>query len=199
MHKGLILLTKAEDREDAQSKADEFMEGYGEGRVWDWYVIGGRWSGSLNENDMKFNVLVKEKYPIEEGHFGYTDRFIKENREGLQELWESLGETSTNPYTRDQYNHEGAEDDIKPLNECLVVVKDWQKGHEDELKRCEEQIAEYHKRNDRGMEGHLLVTKGNLMAEYFCFETSVYNIDEYDYRLPEDTNGWYAVMIDMHN
>lgn len=48
MHKGVILLTKAKNREEAKAKAEEFLEPYGDGDVWDWYVIGGRWSGTLD-------------------------------------------------------------------------------------------------------------------------------------------------------
>ncbi len=48
MHKGVILLMKAGDRKEAEAKAEEFLNsGYGDGRVWDWYVIGGRWTGLL--------------------------------------------------------------------------------------------------------------------------------------------------------
>ena len=47
MHKGVILLTKASDKEEALDSVREFLENYGDGDVWDWYQIGGRWSNTL--------------------------------------------------------------------------------------------------------------------------------------------------------
>ena len=51
MHKGVICLTKATDKEDAISNVESFLESYGDGKVWDWYEIGGRWSGTLGDDD----------------------------------------------------------------------------------------------------------------------------------------------------
>ncbi len=41
MHKGVILLIKASQRDEAKDKVQEFMVQYGDGDIWDWYVIGG--------------------------------------------------------------------------------------------------------------------------------------------------------------
>jgi len=55
MHKGIILLVKATTRKEAKHKAVAFLQPYGNGDVWDWYQIGGRWTGELTgyspEND----------------------------------------------------------------------------------------------------------------------------------------------------
>ena len=37
MHKGVILLVKAQDKEEAKQEVSNFMEQYGDGDVWDWY------------------------------------------------------------------------------------------------------------------------------------------------------------------
>ena len=50
MHKGVICLTKATDKKEATSNVNNFLESYGDGKVWDWYEIGGRWSGTLGDN-----------------------------------------------------------------------------------------------------------------------------------------------------
>jgi hypothetical protein len=50
MHKGVICLTKATDKQDAISNVESFLESYGDGKVWDWYEIGGRWSDTLGSN-----------------------------------------------------------------------------------------------------------------------------------------------------
>ncbi len=54
MHKGVILLIKASDKNEAKDKVQEFMVQYGDGDIWDWYVIGGRWSGTLNSKSKEF-------------------------------------------------------------------------------------------------------------------------------------------------
>ena len=54
MHKGVILLIKASQRDEAKDKVQEFMVHYGDGDIWDWYVIGGRWSGTLNSKSKEF-------------------------------------------------------------------------------------------------------------------------------------------------
>ena len=51
MHKGVICLTKATDKQDAISNVESFLESYGDSKVWDWYEIGGRWSGTLGDDD----------------------------------------------------------------------------------------------------------------------------------------------------
>jgi len=48
MHKGVILIVKADDKDEAQTRAEEFLEQYGDGDVWDWYAFGGRWTGLLD-------------------------------------------------------------------------------------------------------------------------------------------------------
>lgn len=52
MHKGVILLVKAESKENALEQVKDFMEPYGEGFVWDWYQIGGRWNNELAPKDL---------------------------------------------------------------------------------------------------------------------------------------------------
>lgn len=62
MHKGVILLVEAEDSSGAIDKVNEFMERYGEGDVWDWFVIGGRWSGLLNNKRASFKSLPEKNF-----------------------------------------------------------------------------------------------------------------------------------------
>lgn len=54
MHKGIILLVKCRDKESAFHKVELFMPRYGNGKVWDWWRIGGRWSGTLNKYNNEF-------------------------------------------------------------------------------------------------------------------------------------------------
>ena len=69
MHKGVILLVKTLDKEEALNEVESFLEPYGEGDVWDWYRIGGRWNNTLAPKDKLDifkekcdTILVKEEY-----------------------------------------------------------------------------------------------------------------------------------------
>lgn len=49
MHYNWQIVVIAEDAEDAISEAESVLEGIGgEGHVWDWYSIGGRWDMPVN-------------------------------------------------------------------------------------------------------------------------------------------------------
>lgn len=58
MHKGVIILVKANDRYDAYKNTVEFLESY-QDTVWDWYQIGGRWSRTLNPLNKQFDAKAR--------------------------------------------------------------------------------------------------------------------------------------------
>ncbi len=41
------VVVEAGDEHEAEANAEGAIEGYGDGRVWDWYAVGGRWDGAL--------------------------------------------------------------------------------------------------------------------------------------------------------
>jgi hypothetical protein len=42
-----VIAVEAVDEYSAKAAVETFLEGYGDGRVWDWYEVGGRWDNSL--------------------------------------------------------------------------------------------------------------------------------------------------------
>lgn len=198
MHKGVVLIVKADNREEAKEKADEFMERYGEGNVWDWYVIGGRWSGTMNEKNNAFNEAVRQKFQPKHD-FGYSMQEVEALRPQLQALWEEMGGKGVNTWSRDQYRHEGFPDDILPLSECLAVVKEYGGDPDEKIKGMEERAEEYKQKGDKIMRGYMMRCAGEMLSQNFCFNCNVYNTEEYNYSIPEDPAGFFAVMIDMHN
>ena len=93
---------------------------YGSSKA-DWFVMGGRWSGHLQEIQIKgwrekATELVKKGK--EEKDYIYT-KDIEDNKQALQELWVSMGGEYQNPWDRDNYNHNGCEDDCMLLDEKL--------------------------------------------------------------------------------
>ena len=202
MHKGIILLIKANDRVLAKEKADEFMEGYGDGKVWDWYVIGGRWSRMLNPLTTPFFKKAKTMMNKGRKEKAIYMSTVESNKHKLQELWEKIGGKRTNPYSSDQYDQEGELDDIMPLKDCVDMVKNY--GF-DSLKQANKELRDAKKRycqKDKevySMYGYCLKIAGNIFAQDFCFECNVYNTEDWNYSIPEDTKGYYAVVVDIHN
>ncbi len=45
MHVLHLIAVEASSEEEAIMEAEAAIDGYGEGRVWDWFEVGGRWSG----------------------------------------------------------------------------------------------------------------------------------------------------------
>ncbi len=202
MHKGTILLCKAVNRESAVSEIREFMECYGESKVWDWYVIGGRWTGLLCQNKDKFDKKAKEILKPKDGMIQQSE--IEAKQPKLQQIWEDLGETGQNPYC-DHYKlpDTGQDSDITPLARCLAKVNDW---HQDSIKEGKQ--AEKHAKgwlngergtNDYNMYGYCLKEAANHYQQEFSFDSNVFNIESYNYAIPENTDGWWAVIVDMHN
>lgn len=83
MHKGVILLMKSENEDPiTDSEVELFMEPY-ESHVWDWYEIGGRWDGELNQG--KDNNIVLLSKCVEVVKLWRLDRKIESSR-----IWEQM-------------------------------------------------------------------------------------------------------------
>jgi hypothetical protein len=212
MHKLVICLTKAQDRDEANSNVDEFLEQYGDGYVWDWYVIGGRWGGVLNKHNEEFSEkateLFKTNYP--ENDFVST-KMVDENRDGLQAIWESLGATGSNPYRRDNYNPKGNDDDIMPLSECIDIIKKYYEECGDMKQMANEYWEKMLKaksdedadpNNKMTMSAYYAGKYADCLYDKFSFESTIYNTNEYTNEVSsalENANEYFAVVVDMHN
>jgi hypothetical protein len=53
--------------------------------------------------------------------------------------------------------------------------------------------------NDWNMYGFCLKSASNLYQQKFCFDCNVFNVEKWNYSIPENINEYYAVMIDIHN
>lgn len=207
MHKGVMLLTKASDKEEANSNVREFLEDYGNGNVWDWYVVGGRWSGTLNEKANEFSELAeahfKKTYP-EHNHSFLTTNMIKEQADVLDKIWqEELGQTTTNPYSRSSYEENGDVDDIVPLSECLNVVNKWKRDTTQVANEYwEKMLAAKSEKGGHDMSAYYAKRYAEAVYDEFCFDSNVYDIDNQTNN-PEDAikeaGEYFVVMIDMHN
>lgn len=205
MHKGQIFLTKASDRDEAISNVREFLDEH-QDRVWDWYVIGGRWSGNLNPKSEEFYKLAEahfKKMHPDMGEF-LTSSMISESAEVLQSIWsEELGQQSENPYTRDSYSSDGNEDDILPLTECENRVKDWAK----DLKAVAQEnwdkmLASKKENGQHDLSAYYANRYAEAVYDEYCFDTNTYDIDNQTndvLEALENANEYFAVMVDIHN
>jgi hypothetical protein len=207
MHKGVILLVKADSKEDALDQVTDFMEPYGEGDVWDWYSIGGRWNNTLAPEELlnQFKIKVDNEILIKkEGSPWISQQQVDDNQEFLQKAWEEVGLVGLNSYC----NHydipsEGNTYDVVKLEDCLSIVKEWVK----DLKKASEEIFEklVEAKNkalegEYDMSGYYAGIYKDLNQGNFSFETNVYDITtNYSETIPEDIIDYYAVMVDMHN
>ena len=96
----------------------------------DWYVIGGRWSGCLEqyEHNADYKECIKFAKTLgePEEHKGHDWNlfvpigFIKKHQAELNQWWQhKTGTDSTHPWLRDSYQSEGYEGDSMPLTENL--------------------------------------------------------------------------------
>lgn len=143
MHKGIICLTRAANSDDAIENVETFLEDYGNGNVWDWYVIGGRWSGVLNQTNC-----------IE-------------------------------------------------LSSCIDVVNEWKLDMKEESEKYFNlMLKEVAKNQEHDLSAYYAGLYRNAKYDSFSFESNVYDIDNQTNN-PEialsNPEGWFAVMIDIHN
>lgn len=208
MHKGVIILVKASNRDNAISKVEKFLEPYGEGKVWDWYSIGNRWHNTLAPKDKvaRFKEKAKKLYPQLEGGYIISEIENEEVRPIIQSLWETEGLTGKNPYwssygfdvkdTENDYN-------VVPLSDCIDTVKEWvldlNQQTEDYFQKMIK-AKKKEKNDDWPMSAYYAGLYKDAKYGNFCFETNVYNIEEDRAEsIPVAIAEYWAVMIDMHN
>lgn len=119
MHYVSFLAVEAEDQEDAFRATEAFLTEY-EGYVYDWYVIGGRWKGACNGDDLicaadgrsAFDDVVARAVAARDQHFNDVRQHLfgpdarvapKPTERGevdeahdayIERIWESYRETS---------------------------------------------------------------------------------------------------------
>lgn len=195
MHHRVYLLTKAEDKDGAETNARAFMDEQPDS-VCDWYVIGGRWSGYLNPLSLKFREIIDKEIPCD-SPYGRSVGNINDNKEKFDEIWKRIGGTGRNPYNRDQYNESGESDDV-------VLAKDVEldliKASNDFKKAKVEALDNLKNAIETGNSiGYYSRINADIQQDYFSDESYVYDIDEETNQLPTDLTEYYAIVIDMHN
>lgn len=211
MHKGIILLVKPEfnDRGTALEQVRDFMEDH-ENSVWDWWVVGGRWTQTLCSKVKEFNKWANEfllsKEPKVDGKNSewISQQTVDDNQDVLQKQWKKMGLTGKNSHCNHyELGDNGGTYDVMPLSECLDVVNSWKQDHIEEgkkkLKDAEGWLNGEIKTNSYDMYGYVITKAGKLFQQEFFDECNVFNVENSNYSVPEDVDGWWAVMVDIHN
>jgi hypothetical protein len=209
MHKRVILLAKAETKNEAFSVAKEFLERY-QDQVWDWYQIGGRWQGCLAPMRDAFQVEANKLLPPGEHGF-VSQNQVDAKQEELQKAWEDLKGIGPNPYSDHYHTPEGGGHyDVLPLKDCIGTVSSWAQTIEDakqaelEAKRWLVIGGNKHRvtgepLDDYNMYGFSLGIADRLYQQDFCFDCNVFNIADGNYSIPAEIDAYFAVVVDMHN
>ena len=202
MHKGIMVITKADSKEEALSNVRELLEEY-RNTVWDWHQIGGRWTNTLSPMYDKFMEEAKKLFGKKEKESIYQSD-IDANQAELQKIWATgLKCNGKNPYCNHyKLGEDGGYYDVLELPLCLEKVKEWQQTIED-AKKKEEKAKDWlnGKRgtNDYNMYGYCLACASKLYQQDFGFDTNVYNLEECNYSIPDNPIGYFVIMFDIHN
>lgn len=204
MHKGVIILVEAEDRDDALAEVEIFLDRY-EHRVWDWYAIGNRWHNTLAPRDKTKEFLnwVRKEYAHafkENCTYDPSDLENDEVRPKIQAKWEEMGLKGKNPYYT-VYGFDVDEDDynVQPLKDCIDVVKDWVRDLNKEEEIAWNKLNEEKLKGDKFMVGYRARLYADIIDKRFSFDCNVYNVpEETAEKIPKNIDDYWAVMVDMH-
>jgi len=210
MHKGTILLLKADDRSDAISVANDFMEGY-HGSVYDYYTIGGSWEDVLAPADKvkEFKEWAEIEFP---DYFsnrirgGLTDR----DKAILQLKWEKIGLKGKHRYSTDNFSPDGCGPYCaRPLPECMQEVIQYKGNTEQEIEEAWNSMIEAKKEEEAtkasgGIPGTMSCYYAGIYHDLgyknFSFDSNVYDVYENESEhIPDDPDGYWAVVVDMHS
>lgn len=177
---------------------------------WDWWVVGGRWSGS------KLTARIDPKQ-LEAFHKALTDAKVTVSsfvcgKEKLQpesqvalvdELWRKHcpGQGKSCPLfenARDQYGKEGYADDVCLVSEIperltcsrLIVAEPWHDDKENRLSPKRMVCTEHW----NGVEHEKTIFNGKVKATLAAMRN-----DEGDWRKSKHGDHWLVVTVDYHN
>lgn len=194
MHKGIILICEAEDADTARGIVEDFAEMH-LNDMFEYYTIGGRWSGCLNNF---FHIYEEE---AKKRNINSSD---DEGNIELQKYWEDLGGYDFHPFSRDNYNDSRYLDDVLPLGECLDIIRNWRVNRDNAIQNAYHKLVknyEEHITNGAILNGWYGREYYEAVSDDLTPDSNVYNItDETNTitdELLENPGGYYAVMVDF--
>jgi len=190
MHKGVILLVKEKNREDAKTSIQEFMSNKQENTI-DWWEIGGRWMGLLDD----YKPYKDDSQFITCSLCNGTGLSNENDKKNTNLCTNCNGLGKKLPYTLTEHKN-----DIMLLKDCIEKVKGYGMSMEDKAELYWEKMLNAKKRRDK---------KDTLSAYYagkynicrydtFGTESDVYDIEKTVHKIPDDITDYWAGIIDFH-
>ncbi len=86
----------------------------------DWFVIGGRWSGLLQETLLgdAYQAAFRQEFPKMASDY-FPASLVDQHRDALNRLWQRFGGIGANPVTRSSYEELGDDDDAMQVDPDL--------------------------------------------------------------------------------
>jgi len=175
------ILIKADSKEEAILAVEDAIAPY-DGDAWDWYAIGGRWSGSHAK--VKSGEWPEERDQYREG--GYEDDAIC--YEDDPELFKDCIENQLKAQREDMYRSISR---ISIKNRLRLLLGKVKTSHDGE----------------DGMLGYYLYSIAKHMAGYYNFSSFFYNAAWGGPDMPSkmweeieaEPSQWWLVTVDLHN
>lgn len=206
MHAVHLIAVEAEDEDEAIAAAEHAIEGYGNGDVWDWYEVGGRWDGALKEKNVLCYLEDPDEFrkavamALEYRNREFTS--LRDKLAGTVVTEDDVGETTSfgfpiGPDKKDEVaaNITKGNQEVKFAFDKLLAAKS---------------LEHYHARQDLGfngnMVGYYLRKLGTLVADYYCFDSFFFDgaygsthPDNLWERCGNEPGRQWLVVLDLHN
>jgi len=202
MHFLSFLIVKADSREEAIGRARDFLEKY-QNQVWDWYVIGGRWSGYITQSNLDQATYEQFSKEFRENALGFISKDNPEckQRKRAHELFMKYFPNFEGdiPIYRDPYLHDGYLDDVVPLGCCEEII---QKFIDDFHSRYGKLVEKAKKEIES--DGTINRITAWELGRYsyddsYSTDHTVFNVENYSVSIPDNPEGYYVVTVDLHN
>lgn len=205
MHVRHLIAVEADSEEDVEAVVEDALSGYGNGDVWDWYEIGGRWPDTL-PNGKNFMCCAENPVQFMEA----VAKSLSSRWRDWQELRDKLIGSPVPPEKVNDYSWwpveegelEGAAERISESNrETAEQFTQLLKGERPPL--WQELLP---RGTGAGLLGHYLYKFGKLTAGYYCFDSYFYDGESGSVDVPylwercgeAPERQWLAV-VDLHN
>ena len=196
MHFPHLIAVEADDASEAVEMAENAIEGYGNGNVWDWYEVGGRWNGELEGN----NTLCYSENS--ESFTKHIDRCKESRKRELFSILDKLNGTQIGPDdVHDKYGL-GISDPVKSAKNISEDNKKHATEFQEILKLKDLPSSD----TTFSMTGYYLHKLGSLISDYYTADSYFYDaaygsssFKAIAERCKEEPSRQWLVAIDMHN
>ncbi len=169
-----------------------------ENKIFDWYVIGGRWHNSLAPKINEWNEFVKKHIYTEKGKKG--QKFVSSNviKAKLQQSWRDMGMLGKNPhFIHFDLPPTGNYYDIMPLKDCIQKVSSWTISKQEIKEKLKKDVKIW--QDEAAVIQYLRKINRKKMRGEFSDDRNVFNIDIHEAEaIPVNYKEYFAVLVDMH-